>query len=235
LGCSTLKTTKRWYKDYINPTPKVDLAIQSEHECAPKGFATSFVPVDAQLNLLGRELSTQDIYPEDAWFDAFLIKYPWIDRIVAVNVQGEILASRNTDFAPDDNAIDYVSLCEGDPEKRMPKAHVLDGASGKTVCLSMPFFKGNAWKGCLIAMFRFERVVGFAPSPEDLIIVDARGDFLWAGGYERIIAEVADRPWNDLLEDHVSGEFGIQEKRFFWLGRSFAGRWLIYTSEIREQ
>ena len=235
LGCSTLKTTKRWYKDYINPTPKVDLTIQADHECAPKGFAASFVPVDEKLNLLERELSTQDIYPEDAWFDAFLIRFPWLDRIVAVNVQGDILTSRDTDFALDDEGVDYLSLCEGDSEKRMPKAHVLSDASGKMVCLSMPFFRSNVWKGCLIAMFRFDRVVGFAPSPEDLIIADARGDRLWAGRYERIIADVADRPWNDLLEDQVSGEFGIKEKRFFWLGRAFAGRWLIYAFETREQ
>jgi hypothetical protein len=229
------KTTKRWYKDYINPTPKVDLTVQADHECAPKGFATSFVPVDAKLNLLERDLSTQDVYPEDAWFDAFLIKYPWIDRIVAVNVQGEILASRNADFAPDDEDVDYQSFCEGDPEKRMPKAHVLSGSSGKRVCLSMPFFKNNAWKGCLMAVFRFERIVGYAPSPEDLIVVDAQGDFLWAGRYEGIIADVAGQPWDALLEDHVSGEFEIQDKTFFWLARSFAGRWLIYTSEMREQ
>jgi hypothetical protein len=230
-----LKTSKGWYRDYINPTPKVDLTVQADQECAPKGFATSFVPVDAQLNQLERDLSTQDTYPEDAWFDAFLGRYPWLDRIVAVNIHGEILTSRSSGFAPDDAAVDYQPLCQGDFEHRTPSAHVLTGPSGKRVCLSMPFFRNNAWKGCLMAEFRFERIVGLAPSPEDLIIVDVTGDSLWPGRHAGIIEEVAGRPWDVLLEDEVSGEFEAQGKPFFWLGRAFAGTWLIYTSEIREQ
>ena len=236
LGCSTLKTTKRWYKEYVNPTPTVDLTVQADEECAPRGFATSFVPVDTKLDMLGRDLSTQDSYPSDGWFDAFLIRYSWLDSIAAVNVDGEVLTSRSTSPGRTKEAedLDYQALIHGDPDHRMPKAFVLSGPSGKRIALSMPFFKNNVWKGCLVALFGFDTIVQAAPSPDDLVILDAQGNVLWAGRYGAIMQQMAGQPWKDRLEDRVSGVYEVQGKRFFWLGRAFAGIWLVYTSEIRE-
>ncbi|GAU07864.1 hypothetical protein [Desulfoplanes formicivorans] len=233
LGCSMLKTSKRWYREYINPTPKVDLTVQAHEQSAPQGFAASFVPVDTKLNLLERDFSTQDKYPEDAWFDAFLVKYPWIDQIVAVNVHGEVLTSR-TAGAGMDESIDYEPLCHGDIEHRLPKAHVVSGPSGRMIALSMPFFKNNKWKGCLVALFAWDKVVRFAPSADDLIILDGQGNVLWPGRYGDFMPGVTGQPWQDRLADQVSGEIEVQGKHFFWLGRSFAGSWLVYMSEIRD-
>ena len=234
LGCTMFKTSKRWYREYINPTPKVDLTMQADEQSAPDGFATSFVPVDTKLNLLERDFSTQDKYPEDAWFDAFLVKYPWVDQIIAVNVHGEVLTSRDAGAPVDHEAMDFASMCQGEFEHRMPKAHVVSGLSGEKIALSMPFFKNNKKKGCLVALFACDKVVRFAPSPDDLIILDDQGRALWPGRYGDLMPEVTGQPWQDRLAEQVSGEIEIQGKHFFWLGRSFAGSWLVYMSEIRD-
>jgi hypothetical protein len=229
------KTSKRWYREYINPTPKVDLTVQAHQQSAPDNFAASFVPVDTKLNLLERDFSTQDKYPEDAWFDAFLVKYPWVDEIAAVNVQGEVLTRRSSGGGSDHEGLDYKPLCHGDLERRMPRAHVVSGPSGESVALSMPFFKNNKWKGCLVALFGCDRLVQFAPSADDLIILDGEGRVLWPGRYGEFMSQVTSQPWQDHLAQQVSGELEIQGKRFFWLGRSFAGTWLVYMSEIMDE
>ncbi len=228
-----LKTSKRWYKDYINPTPKVDLAVQADEECAPTGFADLFVPVDTRLNALERDLSTQDTYPRDEWFDVFLQRYPWIGNIVAVNVHGEVLAEREIDPGYG-GGIDYASLCGGDDWKdRLPRATILASDAGNIVCLAMPFFKDSAWKGCLIVSFAFEKLAGYSPSPQKLVILGQDREVLWPGGYAKDIQGLANHDWSSLLEDRSSGRFSTSQGTFFWLGRSLAGRWLVYISRIQ--
>ncbi len=237
-GCSMFKSAEKWYRGRINTVTHMDLTVQADEECAPKGFADAFVPIDTRLDMMGRELAAQDVYPRDEWFDAFVAEYPWIDSITAVNVHGEVLTSRgqgaSLDVAPaeDKELVNYAALTHGDPLHRIPTAHILSGKGAeKRLALSMPFFKNNTWKGCLVVVFGFQKIVKFAASPDDIVILDASGASLWPGRYEGIMDAVAGQPWKEWLEDVVSGVFTVQDKEFFWLGRAFAGTWLIYTSE----
>ncbi|PIE69035.1 MAG: hypothetical protein CSA21_04435 [Deltaproteobacteria bacterium] len=231
-GCSPLKTMTRWYRDSINPTPQVDLTIQADQECGPQGFPASFVLIDTKLERLGRDLSTQDSYPDDRWFDAFWARHAWLHSMVAVTIHGDILAKRTHSLEAEDTTIDYLSLLHGDIEDRMPKAYLLQGSSETRIALSMPFFKENIWKGCLVAVFACDTLIQDAGSSRELALLDAQGSILWGGRYGTLLDAMAEQPWKDRLKDDVRGEYEIHDKRFFWLGRFFFGTWLIYTSEI---
>ena len=228
-GCTVAKTGKKMYQEYVNPRPQVDLTIQAEEESAPPDFASLFVPVDTRLNALERDLSIQDTYPPDAWFDGFMQRYPWLGSLAAVNAKGEVLFQKQ---AANPGNIPYASLCAGDWKTRDPRAAVVGDESGKRICLTMPFFKNNIWKGCLVASFLPKDLVVYSPRSESLVLLSAEKEVLWAGKYAERIDTLADQPWTDFLTEQVSGEITAYGQQFFWLGRTFSGTWLIYASQI---
>ncbi len=226
-----VKTGKKVYSEYVNPRPQVDLVVQAEETCAPPDFASLFVPVDTRLHALERELSVQDSYPQDAWFDGFVQRHPWLSSLTAVNTSGEILFQKQTDRQ---DRLAYGSLISGEWKTRHPRAVIAENGPGTRLCLIMPFFKNNVWKGCLVAAFVPEDLVEFSPESASLVLLDSTKHVLWAGNYADRIDVLADHPWEELLAEQVSGEIDADGEHFFWLGRSFAGTWLIYASPVHE-
>jgi len=230
-GCSMVKSSKKWYREYLNTSPTVDLTVQAEQECAPLDFASLFVPVDTRLNAFGRDLAAQDTYPTDQWFDMFMQRYPWVGSITAVNIKGEVLDQR-VNGEPKD--ADYAALCAGDWKNRQPRGSFETGESGTDIFLTMPFFKDTNCKGCLVARFSPKDLVRYSPHSESVVMFGPRQEVLWAGQYADRIDGLVDHPWSDLLKEQVSGEITAYDQKFFWLGRAFAGTWLIYVAHVPE-
>ena len=226
-----VKSSKKWYREYLNTSPTVDLTVQAEQECAPLDFASLFVPVDTRLNAFGRDLAAQDTYPTDQWFDRFMQRYPWLGSITAVNIKGEVLDQR-VNGEPKDT--DYAALCAGDWKNRQPRGSFETGESGTDIFLTMPFFKDTNCKGCLVARFSPKDLVRYSPHSESVVMFGPRQEVLWAGQYADRIDGLVDHPWSDLLKEQVSGEITAYDQKFFWLGRAFAGTWLIYVAHVPE-
>lgn len=226
-----VKSSKKWYREYLNTSPTVDLTVQAEQECAPLDFASLFVPVDTRLNAFGRDLAAQDTYPTDQWFDRFMQRYPWVGSITAVNIKGEVLDQR-VNGEPKD--ADYAALCAGDWKNRQPRGSFETGESGTDIFLTMPFFKDTNCKGCLVARFSPKDLVRYSPHSESVVMFGPRQEVLWAGQYADRIDGLVDHPWSDLLKEQVSGEITAYDQKFFWLGRAFAGTWLIYVAHVPE-
>lgn len=226
-----IKSSKKWYREYLNTSPTVDLTVQAEHEGAPLDFASLFVPVDTRLNAFGRDFATQDTYPADQWFDMFMQRYPWLGSITAVNMKGEVLDQR---VNGEQKNADYAALCAGDWKNRQPRGSLGGDASGTDIFLTMPFFKNNTCKGCLVARFSPKDLVRYSPHSESVVMFGPRQEVLWAGQYADRIDALMNHPWEDLLKEQVSGRIIAYDQEFFWLGRAFAGTWLIYVAHVPE-
>ena len=222
-----MKTTKKFYKEYINTDPNIDLKDPGISDPSVRKMAELFTPVDERLEFLVRALSAQDLPPEREWCQALMDSFPWLTGMAVLTDNGSITfrlpsySLKPVDFAP---LLEQEKLFKA----RKMAANVAAGELGAEVMIAKPLFVDNEFKGLLVAHFDPGSLARFSPEPGQLIMV-APGAVLWAGDDSGAAQALAGLNWKNILKSDVSGEQRIGGARYLWQSRFLAQARIIYA------
>ncbi|WP_457572317.1 hypothetical protein [Desulfovulcanus sp.] len=225
-GCTAWKSTKKFYKEYIDPNPKIDLQANGLDNEVEEYFARIFYPVDLQLSEVVSRLNVQDTYPDEAWFEQMLKDFPWLSGVAAIDKDGQVLVRRPAHSVKE---LEYTMLLTKELRTSDSKIRVClqDSEFGPEVYLSRPFFKDNQAQGILVVHFDPRSWARLSPSPEEFAII-AEGKLLWAGKYVELGKLLTQINRTELLKDGVFGQLEIKNRSFYWFSRPVEENWFIY-------
>ncbi|NJB66897.1 hypothetical protein GGQ74_000537 [Desulfobaculum xiamenense] len=231
-GCETLKgtwkTTKVYYKEYINVDPQVDLE-KKDYSSSEEKMSALFTPVDKHMESLSIFLNRQDRLPDEKWMENLFSEYPWVDGFVAATLDGEVVMRRPDMSMKPLNIAPLVETGEALRDRKL-RAYVDSTPLGPEVYLGTALFKGNDLAGIMAVHFDMRNLAQFCPSPDELMIFTP-DNLLWAGSDRSIAEALFDRPWDALLKEQSSGTIRIDGRQFDWLGRYLGDRQVIYAVE----
>jgi hypothetical protein len=230
-GCDTVKPywkgTKKFYKDYVNVDPTVDLKDTGISDPSLRKLANLFTPVDERLEYLMRALSAQDLPPDREWCQAFMDSFPWLTGVAILNESGSVnfrlpaFSIKQVDFSP---MMEFESIYKA----RKMAAYVASSELGAEIMVAKPLYVDNEFKGLLVAHFDPGNLAKFSPEPGQLIMV-APGAPLWNGDDSAAAQALAQLNWKNILKSEVSGEQRIGGTRYLWQARFLAQARLIYA------
>jgi hypothetical protein len=183
--------------------------------------------VDAPLLQLTRFIADRDTVPDDEWFSLLMARFPWLDRAFYTDAEGNILDQR-----------------PAVPLKRFSKPLVFIGQwrkifletvadypeLGPELYVGTPYFEDTDFKGLIVAGFDPRTVIRFSPNPEELIIIHPGGG-VWNSGAEVDEAGILDQPWEELLEDDVTGQVKVGDTYYTWLARFIGEDEYVYATK----
>ncbi len=230
-GCDTfkpyVKTSKRFYKDYINTDPSIDLKDPGISDPSVRKLADLFTPVDERLEYLLRALSAQDLPPSPDWCQAFMDAFPWLSGMAILTDTGAVtyrlptFSIKKVDFTP---LLDHEKLFK---DRKMASV-IASSELGAEIMVAKPLFVDNEFKGLLVAHFDPGSLAKFSPEPGKLLIV-APGVSLWGGDDPSAAQALSQAKWKDILKSDVSGEQKIGGANFLWQSRFVAQSKIIYA------
>ena len=225
-GCTVWKSTKKFYKEYIDPDPKIDLQANGLDNEFEEYFARIFYPADLQLSEVLRRLDAQDTYPDEIWFEQMLKDFPWLSGVAAIDRDGQVLFKYPAHSVKD---LDYTVLLTKELRGSDSKIRlcVQDSVFGSEVYLSRPFFKDNQAQGMLVVHFDPRSWARLSPAPGKFAII-AEGKLIWAGKYKELNKLLTQINRIELLKDGVFGQLEIKNRSFYWFSRSVGKNWFIY-------
>ncbi len=229
-GKSTVKTTVRGTRDYINPVPKIDVNRYSWDNPNQEKLALLFSPVDAKVSELMRYVTSQDFRPNDAWMNYLAMRFPWIDGVLIADANGDILDRRPP--VPVKRFSEPL-IFESIWRDTLVKTVVDYTALGPEVYLGMPNFEGTEFVGLHVVSFDPRVLFTFCPQPEELVIVDPYAHKLWTGTANippasEALTAIA---WDKLLLEKSQGTIEAGGKQFTWLARYIGRDRFIYATE----
>lgn len=229
-GCGAWTTTKRYYKEYVNPNPAIDITYQGLSDEEEKVLALTFGPADMRLEALLRDLDSVDVYPENrSWFEKFRARHAFLDGVMAIDLDGRVLkGSPETPLKPFDPA-PILALTE-EAQKRLTVSSIVQTDLGPEIHLAQPFFKENRVVGFVVASFDPRSMVMDAQGAARLNILGYEGLLRAADDAEPDPALVR-APWRDIVKTRTQGTVTAGGKRYVWLARQLAGQHLIYAVE----
>lgn len=229
-GCGAWSTTKRYYKEYLNPNPAIDVSFQGLSDEEEKTLAQAFGPADMRLEALLRDLDRVDAYPETRnWFEKFRSRHAFLDGVMAIDRDGRILkGSPDVPLKPFDPAPILALLDEA--QKRLTVSSIVQTELGPEIHLAQPFFKDNRVAGFVVASFDPRSMAMDAPGADRLNILSYEGLLRAADGAEPDPA-LGRAPWRDIVKRETQGAAAAGGKRYVWLARQLAGQHLIYAVE----
>ena len=230
-GCDTIKpywkSTKRYYKEYVNVDPSIDLKDPGISDPSVRKLANMFTPVDERLEYLVRALSAQDLPPDREWCQAFMDSFPWLTGMAVLTESGSVSfklpmnAIKPVDFSP---LMDFDKIYKS----RKMAAYIAVTELGAEILVAKPLFVDNDFKGLLVAHFDPGNLAKFSPEPGKLIIL-APGTSLWSGDDSSAAQALSKLNWKSLLKNDVSGEQRVGGTLYLWQSRFLAQERLIYA------
>ncbi|OGR34223.1 MAG: hypothetical protein A2051_03670 [Desulfovibrionales bacterium GWA2_65_9] len=229
-GKSTVKTTVRSTRDYINPVPKIDVNRYSWDNPNQEKLALLFSPVDAKVSELMRYVTSQDFRPNDAWMSYLTMRFPWIDGVLIADANGDILERRPP--VPVKRFSEPL-IFESIWRDTLVKTVVDYTALGPEVYFGMPNFEATEFVGLHVVSFDPRVLFTFCPQPEELVIVDPYAHKLWTGTANISPASEALTAiaWDKLLLEQSHGTVEAGGKQFTWLARYIGHDRFIYATE----
>jgi hypothetical protein len=227
---STMRSTARETRDYINPAPHVDVNRYKWDNPNQEKLALLFSPVDAKVMALTRYVTSIDFRPTEQWVDALLLRFPWVDGVIVADENGQIL---NRKPPVPLKRFSEPLVFESIWRETLVKTVVDYTAFGPELYFGMPNFEGSDFKGLHVVSFDPRVLFSFCPNPEELIIVDPRAQKFWVAGETAPTgaAELTSLPWLEMMKKQIQGTVKVGDKQFTWLAR-FIGRDLfIYATE----
>ncbi|MBI4807087.1 MAG: hypothetical protein HY795_17875 [Desulfovibrio sp.] len=230
-GCDTVKPywkgTKKFYKEYVNVDPSIDLKDPGDSDPSVRKLAALFAPVDEHLEFLLRSLSAQDLPPEREWCQAFMDAFPWLSGMAVLTDTGLVSFKLPTYTI---KPIDYAPLLEFEKlyKNRKMAAYVAASELGSEVLVAKPLFVNNEYKGLLVVSFDPGNLAKFSPEPGQLMIF-APGATLWTGDNAAACQSLAQLNWKNIFKSDVAGEQAVGGTRYLWQSRFVAQARLIYA------
>ncbi|KAB1441220.1 hypothetical protein [Pseudodesulfovibrio senegalensis] len=233
-GCHTWTRTGRYIKsqwepvrEYVDPEAEIDTDAYRLDDPNFEKLARLITPVDAPLLQLTRFIADRDTVPDDEWFSLLMARFPWLDRAFYTDAEGNILDQR-----------------PAVPLKRFSKPLVFIGQwrkifletvadypeLGPELYVGTPYFEDTDFKGLIVAGFDPRTVIRFSPNPEELIIIHPGGG-VWNSGAEVDEAGILDQPWEELLEDDVTGQVKVGDTYYTWLARFIGEDEYVYATK----
>jgi hypothetical protein len=233
-GCDTVKPywkgTKKFYKEYVNVDPTIDLKDPGDADPSVRKLAGLFTPVDERLEFLLRSLSAQDLPPDREWCQAFMDAFPWLSGMAVLTDSG-LVSFKLPMYTI--KPIDYAPLLEFDKlyKARKMAASIAASELGSEVLIAKPLFVDNEYKGLLVASFDPGNLAKFSPEPDQLMIF-APGAALWNGDNAAACQSLAQLNWKSIFKGNVAGEQAVGGTRYLWQSRFVAQARLIYAVSV---
>lgn len=230
-GCDTvrpyMKSTKQFYKDYINVDPAIDLKNPGIDDPSVRKLAELFAPVDERLEFLLRSLSAQDLPPSPDWCQGLMDAFPWLSGMAVLTDSGTVTYKLPAYTL---KPVDYAPLLELEKlyKARKMGAVVASSELGAEIMIAKPLFADNEYKGLLVAHFDPGNLAKFSPEPGKLLIV-APGAPLWNGDDAGAAQSLAQLKWKDIFKSNVSGEQRIGGALYLWQSRYVAQTRIVYA------
>lgn len=227
---SSVRSTARDTRDYINPAPRVDVERYKWNNPNQEKLALLFSPVDAKVMALSRYVTSIDARPEPEWVDGLLMRFPWVDGVIVADANGDIL-SRKPPVPL--KRFSQPLIFESIWRETLVKTVVDYTPLGPELYFGMPDYEGSEFVGLHVVYFDPRVLFSFCPQPQELLIIDPRAKRLWTAedapreGSEQLLA----MPWLEMMKEKIHGTVQAGQKHYTWLAR-FIGRDLfVYATE----
>lgn len=234
-GCETLqgtwKSTKEYYKEYINVDPQVDLE-QRDYDSREERMAALFSPVDTHLESLSIYVNRQDRLPGEKWIDGLFSEYSWVNGVAASMLDGDVIL-RRPDAAM--KPLNIAPLLEDGDALRDRKLRVFIDKTplGPEMYMGTALFKGNDLAGIVAVHFDMRSVINFCPQPGELVVFTPE-QMLWEGDDKAAAEALHDRPWDELLAQQSAGTITIDSREYDWLSRYIGDKHIVYAVRAPE-
>lgn len=227
-ACSTAKSYWKSTKNTISPDPEVDLNIYNFDNPSERKLASLLAPVDAQLTGLLRFIETQDFMPDQDWLDLVMLRFPWLNGILAADTEGRALAQRPVG---DTRRHDVSALIGNTTDWRTVKFRTAVAYSdfGPEMYIGRPFYENTDWRGLVVVHFDPRALLNACPRPNQLVIVHP-GHAVWTDAPVDRQA-ILGLPWQEMLAADVSGQAPVQGKTYTWFSRFVADQQIVYMAE----
>ncbi|MEZ0575010.1 hypothetical protein ACQ0P8_03150 [Halodesulfovibrio aestuarii] len=228
---NTWRETKGYYNTYLNTPAELEFA-EVDVEAAEDNLAAMYTPIGEELEKFVRVIDAKDVFPDLAWVDATMKRFPWLSGIAVVNLEGNVLMQRPSvsmkplNFAPllDENK-DYGF--------RALRGYVDETPLGNEAYVAMPFFVDNEMKGLVVAHFDARNLVELSPNPEELVVLSGK-KMLWSGKYNFESTPFAQINWEEMLSEESHGVFEESGNSYTWLVRYVGNIPMIFGTAIVE-
>lgn len=227
---STVRSTMRDTRDFINPAPRVDVNLYKWENPNQEKLALLFSPVDAKVMALTRYVTSIDFRPTPEWVNALLIRFPWVDGVIIADETGNIL-TRNPPVPL--KRFSEPLVFESIWRDTLVKTVVDYTTLGPELYFGMPNFEGPEFKGLHVVSFDPRVLFSFCPHPEQLLIVDPRAQKLWVSGDAPPEGStgLTTVPWVEMMKEKVQGTIMVGEKQYTWLARYIGRDLFVYATE----
>jgi hypothetical protein len=232
-ACSTLDSTWDYTAETLDPDPEIDLGANTMDDPDEEFLAEQVTPVDKQLLDLIRFLSAQDAHPDPEWFELVMMRYPWLDGVMTVDVEKKLLHQHpEASLKPLDPTPLYDF--QGEWMEQDIHMHIDYTELGPEMYIATPMFSDTDWLGLLVVYFDPRVFFNFCPNPEDFIVLDPKGD-IWTVEASADRMTLAEIPWPKILSDEVRGTVHIDGKSYTWLSRYIGNKQIIYAVRDKKE
>lgn len=233
-GCHTWTRTQRYLKrnwdpvrSYIDPKATVDTDAYKLENPNFEKLARLVTPVDTPLLQLFRFVSDRDTMPDEEWFKLLFARFPWVSRAFATDSDGVILEQHP---AIPLKRFSQPLIFEGEWRKVFLKTVADYPELGPELYVGTPHFVDTDFRGLIVAGFDPRTVIRFSPKPEELFIIHPGGG-VWSAGADVDEEAILALPWNELLQDDVSGLVTVGDVSYTWLARFIGNDTYVYATK----
>ena len=221
---NTWKGTKNAWYSYVNVPAVIDYDDKGKMPEYETLFSRAMMGIDMQLLALERTMQNADKPPTPEWLNNFFAQFPWVDGIVGLNAEGDMVGRagrtvKNIDFSP---------LFEKDPKQNIYalKGSVQDADGEPEVLLAVPLYDGPDFLGLVVAYFDMRSLMRYSDAPENLIITSPGGP-LWSGSSAGVLPG---KDWAAITRSSTSGTLSDGSGNYQWVSRYLGNYPLIFAT-----
>ena len=229
-GCAqsfnnTWRETKGYYRTYVNTPAELDFS-EVEAENVEQELAAMYTPVGEELEMFLREMNGKDVFPNVAWLDSTLKRFPWLTGIVVVNLEGKTLMQRPTVSMKPFNLGPLLDEDKGYVFREL-RAYVDETPLGNEAYVAMPFFLNNEMKGLVVAHFDARNLIELSPDANNLIVMTDK-KVLWTGKHQFENTPFAEIDWKARLSEQSYAVSEEEAEEYVWFVRYVGNMPLIF-------
>ena len=234
-GCSwdnPWKSTKEFYRTYINAPASIDYEDQGTLTDAESSLAAKMVGIDIQLEQLEQFLQNADRPPSPEIITLFFQRFPWISGLAAVNTEGALLA-REPEYSMKE--LDFAAMLQQEARKgemRGLRGMVQDSPLGGEVLVGVPVYRDADMQGMLIAHFDMRGLLSYTSGADDLIILAPQAT-LWSGRFTVENTPLAGQDWASITKSSSEGRLSDSRGDFLWIVRYIGKQPLIFATPAK--
>ncbi len=203
---------------------------------APAGdkwrLAKLFTPVDQRIQLVARELSSIETFPNPEWYERLMDRNPWLTSVAAVDANGRLLGRLPEEAMKPLDTEQFLEF-KSSWEQAEFKSFFFQTELGPEICLVQPMFLRNNWIGLIIAQFDPRSLRQFSSESDELAVLH-QGLLLWPSTDANGAKALSGVDWEAVLKKSVGGRMKLDGRTFTWLARHIGDSFMIYAVQSRD-